>query len=531
MDSTYYTIGNDFYGIQYHSNTYNNANAIGKLDKLNLKRIRIWAHVSDFHPDSATWNWNDLDQKITEITNLNYKPIVCIDECKEWFIDTPEDPWWNYSKGITEWEEAIYQFTNRYKDDLNMIIIFDEPNCMYSENEYYIPFQDAAQLYIKAVAQIRNVDSTILCGGPSSFGGWENGRFAEYVLDEPNGNEYLDFISCNIFLSWNYEEETDTIMSKTIWYEEAPMKIREMLGIETPPMLILDADNFSALWTNGTDPRNTSYIGGIYNITTLLHSAKGGFDIALRWETLGGFGILSWYPNFNLLPPYYAMDFLINYAGLIPNSQIIKCTTTESPIINAPHHGGMNAALYKIQPFAIKRIDGGISTILINKYSLENMTAIVNVPNEMQSYSLFRYDSTRIEDCNNPIIEENVTDTLGVNCPKHSVTLIKFSPERVSKIKDNTPKKYTIKQNYPNPFNTSTKIEYSYQYDFKIKISIYNILGKKVITLVDERKLAGNYQVTWNGKNSDGEIVPSGIYFYKTELDNVTKLMKMVFVK
>ncbi|MEA3500270.1 MAG: hypothetical protein U9R41_04530, partial [Candidatus Marinimicrobia bacterium] len=315
-DSTYYTIDKEFYGIQYHRHTFNNANATEKLQSLNLERIRIWANVDNFHPDPTTWMWDSLDKKIEEIKNANYKIIVGMDECKEWFIGNADTAWWNYSEGVNEWRNAVHEFINRYKNDLDMIIIFDEPNTIQPEKDYYMTGQQSAQLYIDAVKQIRTVDSTILCGGPSAFGGWGNGHWAKYVLAEPNGEKYLDFISCNIFLSWDINESDENIMNKTIWYEEAPMKIRQMLGNNYPPQIVLDAYNASALWEDGTDPRNTTLFGGIYNIATLLHSAKGGFDITLRWETLGGFGILNWYPNFNELPPYYAMQFLINTANL-----------------------------------------------------------------------------------------------------------------------------------------------------------------------------------------------------------------------
>ena len=535
LDTIYHTIGRDFYGIQYHSNTYNDTNAIDKLAKLNLNRIRIWANVSDFHPTPETWNWNNLDQKIEEITNLNYKLIVGMDECKEWFIGTSGNPWWNYSEGINEWKNAISHFINRYKDDLDMIIIFDEPNMMYPENDYYIPFQDAAQLYLQAAEQIKNIDTNILCGGPSSFGGWENGHFAKYVLNEPNGNEYLDFVSCNIFLSWNADEPNNSIMNKTIWYEEAPQKIRTMLGNECPPKLILDAYNASAVWKKDgvlwTDPRNINIFGGIYNAAALLHSAKGKYNITLHWETLGGTGVLNWYPEFRELDPYYSWKFLIDVAGLVENSKIIGCTTTELPNSNAPHHGGMNVDLYKIQPFAIRRIDGGISIVLINKYSDENMTATVNIPNGMQSYSLFRYDSTKIINCFLPLTEENVTSNIEVNCPAYSVTIIKFGLETVSKINDKEPEKFRISQNYPNPFNSYTKIIYAFPDPFYANITIYNLLGQKVVTLVNEKKTAGAYQATWNGRNTNGQIVHSGIYFYKTQLGDIIRWKKMVFVK
>ncbi len=81
--------------------------------------------------------------------------------------------------------------------------------------------------------------------------------------------------------------------------------------------------------------------------------------------------------------------------------------------------------------------------------------------------------------------------------------------------KESLPVTFILGQNYPNPFNPSTIIEYSLPQSEKVNITIFNILGQKVTTLVDEAKAAGNYSVTWDGHDSDGSEVSSGVYFYR----------------
>ena len=93
-------------------------------------------------------------------------------------------------------------------------------------------------------------------------------------------------------------------------------------------------------------------------------------------------------------------------------------------------------------------------------------------------------------------------------------------------ISENTvPTQYYLSQNKPNPFNPSTKIEYLVSLPGRVMINVYDILGKKLITLLDEHKLPGNYTVNLNGSN-----LSSGIYFYRMEVNDFSYTRKMVLV-
>ena len=77
------------------------------------------------------------------------------------------------------------------------------------------------------------------------------------------------------------------------------------------------------------------------------------------------------------------------------------------------------------------------------------------------------------------------------------------------------PKHYSISQNYPNPFNGFTVIEYTLPIASNVKLSILDISGREVATLVDNRQDAGTYNVTWHGVDQRGRSLASGIYFYR----------------
>ena len=93
------------------------------------------------------------------------------------------------------------------------------------------------------------------------------------------------------------------------------------------------------------------------------------------------------------------------------------------------------------------------------------------------------------------------------------------------------PAQFELAQNYPNPFNPETIIKYSVPYRSDVRIDIYNILGRKVTTLVDEVKAAGEYDAVWNGTNGAGARAASGVYFYRLKAGDKAMVRKMLLMK
>lgn len=85
--------------------------------------------------------------------------------------------------------------------------------------------------------------------------------------------------------------------------------------------------------------------------------------------------------------------------------------------------------------------------------------------------------------------------------------------------------------NYPNPFNPSTTISYSVPADGNVTLTIYNARGQLVNTLVSEPKAKGNYQVVWNGKDSGGNPVASGLYITRLVSGGKSIGKKMLLMK
>ena len=91
--------------------------------------------------------------------------------------------------------------------------------------------------------------------------------------------------------------------------------------------------------------------------------------------------------------------------------------------------------------------------------------------------------------------------------------------------------KFILNQNYPNPFNPQTTIRYYLPQSSKVELSIYNVKGQKVKTLVDGFQAVGLQSVTWDGTNKSGAEVASGIYFYRVKTDYSEETKKMVLLK
>jgi hypothetical protein len=93
------------------------------------------------------------------------------------------------------------------------------------------------------------------------------------------------------------------------------------------------------------------------------------------------------------------------------------------------------------------------------------------------------------------------------------------------------PLTFDLKQNYPNPFNPTTIIGYQIPQSNHVTLEIYNALGEKVRTLVNQVQETGYYQIEWNGKNDVGNQLSSGIYLYRITAGNYVKVMKMILLR
>jgi hypothetical protein len=106
------------------------------------------------------------------------------------------------------------------------------------------------------------------------------------------------------------------------------------------------------------------------------------------------------------------------------------------------------------------------------------------------------------------------------------IHLVIIDPTGLSESVQAIPKHFALNQNYPNPFNPSTIIDYELPITQKVELSIYNLLGQKVATLVSDKQDAGFYQVVWDGTGQ-----ASGIYYYRIQIGNFHDIKKMILLR
>jgi len=102
----------------------------------------------------------------------------------------------------------------------------------------------------------------------------------------------------------------------------------------------------------------------------------------------------------------------------------------------------------------------------------------------------------------------------------------KYSSVSVNTISELIPNKFNLSQNYPNPFNPETTIKFAIPENEFVKINVYDVLGREIASLVNEKLKAGTYEVNFNGSN-----LPSGAYFYRMTTDKFNDIRRMMLIK
>lgn len=234
-------------------------------------------------------------------------------------------------------------------------------------------------------------------------------------------------------------------------------------------------------WTN-----QTQYYDGNYTFIKFLNSSTGfagssGSNpwVGVLWKTTNG-GAL-WYNT------YYDYSMYPTSINFNPNNNIIL---TFSGYVNSEYVGKIMLST-----------DMGINWSIVYNTSGENI------------YDMSFCDSIH-----------------GIACGSKGLILFSYPPGKSTNVKNNSnndvPSSYFLYQNYPNPFNPTTSIKYSVSSNQNVRLFVYDILGKEVETLVNEKQSPGMYEVTF-----DGSKFASGIYFYQMKTGDFIEAKRMVLIK
>lgn len=106
-----------------------------------------------------------------------------------------------------------------------------------------------------------------------------------------------------------------------------------------------------------------------------------------------------------------------------------------------------------------------------------------------------------------------------------------YDPTDVETEQTMTPSSFDLAQNYPNPFNPRTTIRFSLSQSGRVIIEVFNLMGQRVCTLLDNTLTAGSHQVTWDGTDDTGHKVASGVYLYRMKSGDSIRSRKMTLLK
>ena len=101
----------------------------------------------------------------------------------------------------------------------------------------------------------------------------------------------------------------------------------------------------------------------------------------------------------------------------------------------------------------------------------------------------------------------------------------------VTTVSAGVPESFELSQNYPNPFNPTTKITFQLPEASQVNLTVYDVVGREVTTLVRDQMEAGTYEVEWDGRDSAGRVLPSGLYLYRIEAGSFTESRTMTLLK
>jgi len=189
-------------------------------------------------------------------------------------------------------------------------------------------------------------------------------------------------------------------------------------------------------------------------------------------------------------------------------------------IVNKDIHNDLNTTVM-ITGNLVPTVDSVASVYQINSANTTDMNTLNN-PNTVviDSFSI-SYASTNFQ----------------FIFPAHSITVMKFSgsfpsvPVSIAGDNNSLPTQLSLQQNYPNPFNSRTVIHYNLPASKDILLEIYDITGRKLRTLVNEKQTRGFKSIPWNGRNDKGGMVPTGMYFSRLTDGNSVMLIKMMLIK
>lgn len=359
------------------------------------------------------------------------------------------------------------------------------------------------------------------------------------------GNAPDFYIVHNYFTPYDQNSNADVILDsyiKTVNFKNQVNKDLNEFGLSPKPVALTEFNIFAV-----GSKQMTSNINGMHSALVIGEAIKHGYGLVNRWDlandwsegndhgtfTRGEPGV----DDFTPYPTFYHMTFFQKYFGdVMVRSTFNKAANSDLVAFSSCFNSGQaGIALFnkssndKTLKIDLQNFEVGGKVywyILQDEYANGNFSSKVfingNGPNQVSggpnSYNEILPYSYAIK------------DSIKINCPPFSAIYLLIEGKtivNVENIAENIqPNIIELSQNYPNPFNPSTIINYEIPSESKVSLKIYDILGREITTLVNEVKMPGKYEIEFNASDFSG-----GVYFYKLNAGEFSKIKKMIILK
>jgi hypothetical protein len=274
--------------------------------------------------------------------------------------------------------------------------------------------------------------------------------------------------------------------------------------------------------TNEKDPYGGNRMAWIFTDTSAGHSASTNYNISNNYYAISDSGA-AFYARYTGTPTGFPSEF-----GLPPEGSILTWYINKKVADStATFHKDNNIKLTKVPKLMTAMMDWYRSPAGGNK-TKNTPTAKWNVATNDYDRKTYQYYSDTLN-CTYSTSLPAYTGSIG----GFPVGDLNWFPDKkaawVTDVKDmnnNSPVAFSLSQNYPNPFNPSTKITFSLKNSGLTTLSVYNILGEKVVTLINGNLTSGVHEVSFNASK-----LSSGIYFYRLESNGSNQVRKMMLLK
>ncbi len=272
--------------------------------------------------------------------------------------------------------------------------------------------------------------------------------------------------------------------------------------------VILKSTNSGANWITQYDTTGilTYTINDLFFTNSLTGYVVGWNNKILKTTNGGNYWF---YQNNNIIGGMFnAVNFLDANTGFAAGSDIYKTTD-----------GGNNWLQYGFNHnvMSIRMLNQNLA------YASGSSGRIIKTTNGGNNWNIVVSGTTQ------QLYSINFIDNLTGWCTGDGGTIIKTITGGITTINslaNEAPSSFSLYQNYPNPFNPNTKINFDIPKSSYVKIIIYDMLGKEIVTLVNEKLTPGTYSVDWNASD-----FPSGIYFYRMQSGNFNQTKQMLMIK